>query len=212
MKPDFRLYLITGGKPAAFGALEGAVEQALRGGVKAVQLREKEMPAGELLGLARRLRELTGSYHARLFINERVDVALACGADGVHLGAAGLPPEAAKLCAAMTGKDLMIGVSTHSLSEAEAAQRAGAGFITFGPVFDTPSKRAYGPPLGVSELKIAVRAVDIPVFAIGGIKPGNLKDVMAAGAYGAALISGILGAEDIEGQAGLFMRALQQYN
>ena len=212
MRPDFRLYLITGGKSVLSGELEDAVERALRGGVKAVQLREKEMPAKELLGLARRLRRLTSGHRARLFINGRVDVALACGADGVHLGTAGLPPEAAKFCAAMAEKDLMIGVSTHSLAEAEAAQRAGAGFITFGPVFDTPSKRAYGPPLGVQALKLAVRAVGIPVFAIGGIKPGNLKDVMAAGASGVALISGVLGAEDIEKEAGHFMRALGEYN
>ena len=210
MKPDFRLYLITGGKSASSGELEEAVEKALKGGVKAVQLREKEMPAGELFRLARRLRELTERHGARLFINDRVDVAVACGADGVHLGAAGLPPEAAEKAFSFCAKEktLMIGVSTHSLAEAEAAKRAGAGFITFGPVFDTSSKRAYGPPLGVEKLRLAVRAVDIPVFAIGGIKPGNLKDVISAGAFGVALISGILGAEDIESRAGLFMRTL----
>ncbi|MDA8387214.1 MAG: thiamine phosphate synthase [Nitrospiraceae bacterium] len=214
-KPDFRLYLITGGKSASSGELEDALAKALQGGVKAVQLREKQMPAGELLILARRLRELTERHHARLFINDRVDVAVAAGADGVHLGAAGLPPEAAQKAAGgfspadKRAKDLMIGVSTHSLEDADQARRAGAGFITFGPVFDTPSKRAYGPPLGISKLRQAVRAVDIPVFAIGGIKPGNLKDVISAGAFGVALISGILGADDIEKQAGLFMRALE---
>ncbi|MDA8326592.1 MAG: thiamine phosphate synthase [Nitrospiraceae bacterium] len=211
MKPDFRLYLITGGKPSS-GELLEAVGLALEGGVGAVQLRMKDLPARELLKLALRLRELTERYRARLFINDRLDIAIASGADGVHLGVNGIPPEAARKAAMMSsqgGQELMIGVSTHSLKEAESAQKSGADFITFGPVFDTPSKRIFGPPLGVSRLAEVVRAVDIPVLAIGGIKLGNIKEVISAGASGAALISGILGAEDIKTEAGLFMRALE---
>ncbi|MDA8087957.1 MAG: thiamine phosphate synthase [Nitrospiraceae bacterium] len=206
MKPDFRLYLITGG-PAS-GLLE-AVGLALEGGVRAVQLREKDLPVRELLDLALRLRELTWRHRARLFINGRVDVAIAARADGVHLGAAGMPPEAARGAMVRAGKELMIGVSTHSLKEADAAQRAGADFITFGPVFDTPSKRPYGPPLGPARLAEAVMAVNVPVFAIGGIKYSGLKEVISTGVSGVALISGILGADDIKKEAGLFMRELE---
>lgn len=211
MKPDFRLYLITGGKPALSGELEYAVEEALAGGVKAVQLREKDLPVRDLLKLARRFRELTRRHSAMLFINDRVDVAIAAGADGVHLGVNSMPPATAREAAkkAGAGKKFMIGVSTHSLNEAQAAQKAGADFITFGPVFDTPSKRQYGAPLGVSRLREAVRAVRIPVFAIGGIKADNVADVISAGAGGVALISGILGAVDIKKEAGRYMKELK---
>ena len=206
MKPDFRLYLITDG--TLVPDIEGAVEKALDGGVRAVQLREKFMPVRDLLELAFRLRELTKSRSARLFINDRVDVAIACGADGVHLGGQGMPPEAVRNNI-KGGEGLMIGVSAHSMQQAAAAQKGGADFITFGPVFETPSKKAYGAPLGLQKLAEAASMLDIPVFAIGGIKTGNINSVMEAGAYGAALISGIFGADDIKGETYKYMRALE---
>ncbi len=200
-----RLYLITDRQLVP--DIVDAVGKTLEGGVRAVQLREKDMPVRELLNLARLLRESTKKYAAKLFINDRVDVALACRADGVHLGGQSMPPEAVKKISG--GENLVIGMSAHSLEQAEAAKRSGADFITFGPVFETPSKKAYGAPLGLQKLKAAADALDIPVFAIGGIKTGNLKDVLDAGAYGAALISGILGADDIKGEAYKFMRAIE---
>ena len=220
MKPDFRLYLITDGTLAP--DIEDAVEKALDGGVRAVQLREKAMPVRDLLELAFRLRVLTKSRSARLFINDRVDVALACGADGVHLGGQSIPPEAVRRIQAVgeiqgvrkirgsgKRKRLMVGVSAHSVEQAAAAQRGGADFVTFGPVFETPSKKAYGAPLGLQKLREAASVLDIPVFAIGGIKSGNIKSVTEAGAYGAALISGIFGADDIKGETYKFMRTFE---
>lgn len=205
-RPNFRVYLITDRRSfAGEDAIEGLVEEAVKGGVRAVQLREKDMPVRELLGLSRRMRDLTGKYSALLFINDRVDVALAVGADGVHLGGQGIPVEAVRrIC----GDRLMIGVSTHSPKEARAAEAGGADFITFGPVYETPSKAAYGPPLGVETLREAAGTVGIPVFAIGGIKRHNMGEAVGAGAHGVALISAILGAADVRAEAEAFVKVL----
>ncbi|MDA8169093.1 MAG: thiamine phosphate synthase [Nitrospiraceae bacterium] len=205
MTPGFRLYLITDRRLNS--DLEGAVRAALEGGARCVQLREKDLPVRGLLDMAKRLRSVTAEFGARLFINGRVDVALAVEADGVHLGGNSIPADAArKIC----GERLMIGVSTHSVEEAVAAREAGADFVTFGPVYETPSKMAYGKkPLGLPALSLAAERAGIPVFAIGGVKTGNVREVMDAGAYGAALISAVFGADDIRTEANKFMRTLE---
>ncbi|NOX20882.1 MAG: thiamine phosphate synthase [Nitrospirae bacterium] len=190
---DFRVYLITDRKVCREG-LEEALEQALKAGVKAIQLREKDLPVREFLQLADRVRMLTKQYGARLFINDRVDVALAVEADGVHLGYQSMPVEAVRR---VVGKDMLIGMSTHSLKEALDAQQAKADFVTFGPVFDTPSKRKYGPPQGIEKLAKVVRELEIPVFALGGIKEENIPEVLKTGVYGISMISAILRADDI---------------
>jgi thiamine-phosphate pyrophosphorylase len=203
---DFRLYLITDRK--LFGSSDTmleALEKALQGGVKAVQLREKDLGIRELLALAYSMRALTGRYDAKLFINDRVDIAVAVEADGVHLGRKSIPVYAA--CKASKGR-LMVGVSTHSLQEAQQAEADGADFITLGPVYETPSKMQYGKPIGIHLLNEAVRNCRIPVFAIGGIKIWNIQDVLEQGAAGAALISAILTAEDIQKTTEEFMREL----
>lgn len=181
------------------------IEQALKGGVKAVQLREKDMTTRGLLAMAYRLRELTKKHSARLFINDRVDIAMAAEADGVHLGGAGIPAGAARKVA---GERMLIGRSTHGIDEAVEAEKAGADFITFGPVFETPSKRQYGKPLGLDMLQKAAGSVSLPVFAIGGIKQESIRDIMAAGAYGIALISGILASDDIQSSTESYVRTL----
>jgi thiamine-phosphate pyrophosphorylase len=194
---DFTLYLITDRTlVGAHHSLFSAVEDALKAGVKAVQLREKDVSIRELLGMAYRIRELTGKYRARLFINERVDIALCVEADGVHLGQSGIPVSAVRN---MVKEGFMIGASTHSMEEATTAEREGADFITFGPLFETPAKRKYGAPLGIDALRAARERVSIPLFGIGGIKPGKVREVMQSGAFGVALISGILGEADIKG-------------
>ncbi len=202
---DFSLYLITDRKIVPDGNIIGAIEEALIGGVRAVQLREKDLKIRELLDMAYRLRELTERYSARLFINDRVDVAVAVHADGVHLGRDSIPPYAAK----RVSWDLLVGVSTHSFEEAIEAERGGADFITFGPVFPTPSKLLFGEPLGLNKLSEVCSLVSLPVFAIGGIKPEHLKDVFSNGAKGVAVISAILGREDIKSAAEKFMRCLK---
>ncbi len=188
---DFRIYLITDRHQARGGDLLKTLIEALDAGIGAVQLREKDLGGRELLELAVKIKRLTERYRARLFINDRADVALASGADGIHLGEASIPVETAKkIC-----KGMLVGCSTHSLEGAKRAEKGGADFITFGPVFETPSKAQYGPSLGIEKLHEVVSAVNIPVFAIGGIKAENLAGVMTEGGpYGVALISGIIAA------------------
>jgi len=205
---DFRLYLITDRKIAA-KPLPEAVRLALQGGVRAVQLREKDLPVRELLALAQELRAITREFGAKLFINDRVDVAVAVGADGVHLGHQSMPPEAVRKAA---GKGLLIGVSTHSLEEARAAEAGGADFITFGPIFQTPSKSEYGVPVGIDALKALKNEVKIPIFALGGIKSGNFEQIIMSGASGMAMISAILAAPDIKEAAAIFVQAATVLN
>ncbi len=202
----FKLYLITDRKLFAdSGEMFAAVEEALKAGVKAVQLREKDLATRELLDMAYRMRELTARYNARLFINDRADIAMCVNADGVHLGQSSMPVYAARK---VVGDKFMIGVSTHNLDEALTAEREGADFITFGPIYRTPSKLKYGRPVGIESLKIVAEKVSIPVFGIGGIKPDNVKEVVNAGAHGAALISGILGEHDVRKAAGNYLKIL----
>ena len=194
MLVDFRLYLITDRKVAT-KPLPEAVRLALEGGVRAVQLREKDMPVRELLALALELRSITREYGAKLFINDRVDVAVSVDADGVHLGHLSMPPEGARK---VVGKDMLIGVSTHNLDEAKAAEVGGADFITFGPIFDTPSNVKKGAPVGIYAIKSIKSGIHIPIFALGGIKSGLAGQIMASGAYGISMISAIFGAYDIK--------------
>ncbi|MEK6580763.1 MAG: thiamine phosphate synthase [Nitrospirota bacterium] len=182
-----------------------AVEEALKGGVKAIQLREKDLEIRELLQMAYKMREITKKYKAKLFINDRVDVALAVKADGVHLGQSSMPPSAVRKIA---GNKLIIGASTHGIKEALEAEKSGADFITLGPVYKTPSKLKYGRPIGSDTLRNVKSKISIPVFAIGGIKEDKVKDVRSAGVDGIALISGILGAKSIKGKAEYFLKLL----
>lgn len=202
-KVDFKLYLITDRKllvtsskfPILSSQLLKAVRQALIGGVKAVQLREKDLATRELLKLAYSMRDLTAKYSAKLFINDRLDIALAVRADGVHLTQNSIPAYAVRK---VVKNKLMIGVSTHSLKEAKEAEQAGADFITFGPLYKTPSKLKYGVPLGLNRLKNVCREMNMPVFALGGVKSEKIGAVKKSGAYGAAMISEILCADDIK--------------
>lgn len=193
MAVDFRLYLVTDRLRATGGDLLAAVGQALAGGVRAVQLREKDLPGGQLYGLALAMRELTARHGARLLINDRLDVALAAGADGVHLGVASIPPAEARR---LLGRGAMIGCSTHDLREVAEAAAGGADFVTFGPVYATPSKAAYGPPVGIEALRGACKASRIPVFALGGVGPAAVRELLAAGAWGVGAIGAILSAPD----------------
>lgn len=193
---DFTLYLITDRHQVAPGHnLLSAVEAALKGGVKAVQLREKDLALDELRPLARDLRELTNHYRAKLLINHHVDLAGEIDADGVHLGGQSQPTGHVRQ---IMGPDKLIGVSTHSRDEILLAARQGADFVTFGPVFATPSKINYGSPQGLHALTEACQMSPLPVFALGGIKPEHSDDILAAGASGIALISAIMASSDPE--------------
>ncbi len=198
MKVDFKLYLITNRKQTEKSNIVKAVRKALDGGIRAVQLREKDLDTRELLKLAYKMRELTGKYDSKLFINDRFDIALAVGADGVHLTQASMPVDAVRKT---VKKKLMIGVSTHSLKEAKEAEKGGADFITFGPVYRTLSKIKYGAPVGIDALKKISSKIKIPVFALGGVKTGRIAVLKKAGAFGVSMISEILMADDIKRKA-----------
>jgi len=205
---DFSLYLITDLNVLPPGrSLPEAVREALIGGVKCVQLREKELAPKTLFPLAMELRNLTREYGAKLFINDRADLALACDADGVHLTTNSLPTTVVR---EILGPDKLIGVSTHSPEEISRAQEEGADFVTFGPIFFTASKAAYGPPVGLQKLREACSRTGLPVFALGGIKLGLVDDVMASGASGVALISAILGFDDARGKSRQFIEQLSK--
>lgn len=204
MPVDFKLYLITDRKQTKM-PLPEAVRLALKGGVPAVQLREKDLPVRELLALAQELRGITREFGAKLFVNDHVDVAVAVEADGVHLGRQSMPVDAVRK---IVGSKMLIGASTHSVQETKEAAAGGADFVTYGPVFETPSKMQYGKPLGKSTIREAKYPISIPLFAVGGIKSGNILQVIAAGADGVALISSILAAEDITAAARKFMQAI----
>lgn len=200
---DFRVYLITDRREAVGRPLVEVVKRAVQAGIRGVQLREKDLSGRELYSLAQELRNVTAESGARLLINDRADIAAAVGADGVHLTHESISPKHARRLLGPAG---LIGQSTHSTEEARKAEEEGADFVTFGPIFATPSKLKYGPPLGTEALASVREKVRIPIFAIGGIKTHNIKDVLNAGAYGVALISAVMGAEDVEGAVSSLLR------
>jgi len=191
-KINFSLYMITDRKLTA--SLITAVKEALKGGVKAVQLREKDMDTRNLLKLAYKMRKLTAEYKAQLFINDRFDIALGVNADGVHLTQSSIPAEAVRRA---VKKKLLIGVSTHSMKEALDAEKGGADFITMGPVYRSLSKVKYGAPIGLDALEKICGKINIPVFALGGVKSNRIGKVMKTGAHGVAMISEIMRAGNI---------------
>ncbi len=194
MPVDFDLYLITDRTQVQTGfSLVEIVAAAFEGGVRAVQLREKALTAAELLPIALALRDVSNRYGAKLFINDRIDVALAVNADGVHLGGHSLPTAAVRK---ILGPEFLVGVSTHSITEIHDATEQGADFVTFGPVYATPSKSGYGPPRGVAALSEACRQASLPVFALGGVTPEKADKVRRAGASGIAVISAVFAAAD----------------
>ncbi len=184
-----RSALAPGSAAGARDALLGVIRRAFAAGVHRVQIREKDLPTLELLELAREA-VAARAKSARLLLHDRLDVALAAGADGVHLGEQSLPVAALARWRnqGRAPADFLAGVSCHSLAAALEAERDGADYIFFGPVFATPSKAAWGPPQGVARLKEVCRRVRIPVLAIGGVALENAGECLAAGASGLAAI------------------------
>jgi len=187
----FALYLITD-RPLSARPLSELLEECLAAGLRAVQLRDKALPVRDLLGQAIVLREATRRRAARLLINDRADVALAADADGVQRTHVSLPVAALRR---ILPAGRLIGASVHSIDEARSAATEGADFLVFGPVYDTPSKRAFGPPQGIPALQRVVEAVTVPVLAVGGVTPARVAEVMGAGAAGVAVIAAIVAAE-----------------
>ncbi len=176
------------------GELPALIRRVVAAGIHWVQIREKDLPARELLGLVREAVAAAQGSATRILVNDRLDVALAAGAAGVHLGGQSLPVaevvawrRAAESKTRVPG-GFLIGASSHSQEAAREAERAGADYVFFGPVFATPSKAAFGPPQGVLKLTEVCRSLSIPVVAIGGIRTENFGECLVAGAAGIAAI------------------------
>lgn len=194
IKPDFRYYLITDRTACAPRSLPKVLEEACRAGIRAVQLREKDLPDQSLFKLATEVREITTRYQTRLFINGRPDIAEAVDADGVHCRENGISPSDVR----EHWPDLSIGASVHSEEAAKRMEEEGADFLLFGPIFFTPSKAKYGDPQGVSELQSIVKTVQLPLFAVGGISVDRVRLCLQTGAYGVAGISSIMATESVQ--------------
>jgi thiamine-phosphate pyrophosphorylase len=208
LAPAPRLYIVTDRRLTGGRPLVDVVAAALRGtagcppGTVAVQLREKDLPPAALVPLARALRAVTAAAGASLYVNDRADVAVAVGADGVHLSGASLSPSDA----ARAAPGLALAVSAHGAGDVTAAVAADApvAFALFGPVNDTPSKRRYGAPVGVAALAEAAARRQLPLLAIGGITAGDVPAMRRAGAHGVACIRALMAAADPEQSARAF--------
>lgn len=197
------LYLIVDSASCVQRTLENAVEEALEAGIRLVQLREKQMQPDQLRRQAEKLAKLTAAYDARLAINAHPDIAVEVGAGGVHLPASGPSPESVRR---QFGRKLFIGCSAHTPEELERAAECG-DFATYSPVYPTPSKPDAETFLGIEGLGAAASSTDLPLFALGGITPERAPLCRAAGAAGVAMMSGILGAEDIASRVGSYLKA-----
>jgi thiamine-phosphate pyrophosphorylase len=194
----YDLYVITDREIARGLSHAEIARRVICGGADVVQLREKGMPCRDLLATAREIREITREAGVLFIVNDRIDIAIVAGADGVHLGQDDLPVREARRIAPA---GFIIGVSVGCVAEAVAAESAGAGYVALSPIFPTTSKDDAGPGHGIQVLRGICNAVSIPVIAIGGITHQNVSEVVAAGADGVAVISAVVGREDITGAA-----------
>lgn len=192
-QPDYSIYLVTDDGCLQGRALLDCVREALEGGVTLVQYRAKTASSAEMYAEALQLKALCDSFNVPLIINDRLDIAMAVGAAGVHLGQDDLPCAAARK---ILGEDYIIGVSAHNPAEAKAALQSGADYLGCGAVFGTATK-ADVQKLGTEGLAAICKAKGLPVVGIGGVTADNYREVRAAGADGAAIVSGILAQPDI---------------
>ena len=205
LRKALRLYLCTDRVLALGRPLPEALETAIAGGVTMVQLREKDATSREFYDIALTVRELTRRHNIPLVINDRLDIALAVDADGLHIGQSDLPLETVRRIA---GQRLFVGVSAGNLQEALQAEAVGADYLGVGAVFPTGSKADAGQAIGPEGLRAICGAVHIPVVGIGGINPSNAAAVMQSGAAGIAVISAILSQQDIRAAAENLMRSI----
>jgi thiamine-phosphate pyrophosphorylase len=192
--PDFKIYLITDRNRCKNENLLPAVHEALKGGIRCIQLREKDMSTTDLLKLAIDLRVLTRKYSAYLIINDRIDICLSVDADGIHLPETGLPISVARK---LIGNEKLIGISLHSFEDIKNKSNLDFDFFTLSPIFETTSKPGFKNTLGSKIIYEAKRLTNKPLFALGGINDSNIDEVIENGADGIALISGILSKENI---------------
>jgi thiamine-phosphate pyrophosphorylase len=209
---DFRFYLITDRKQCAPRSLQSVVRAACDAGVKAVQLREKDLKPKEMEEYVARLLEITKGRKSRLLLNRKDSIdeaedaflAASLGADGFHFAEGLTFPHELRA----RFPKLLVGMSTHSVAAAVTAAAEGASFITFGPVFETPSKKIYGDPKGIDSLAKVTSSVTVPVFAIGGVTPENAGDCIAAGAHGVAAVGAVMTTDNVTDVVGRFKSAI----
>jgi thiamine-phosphate pyrophosphorylase len=196
---DARLYFV-----ADRGAMERTLDRALAGGVDLFQLRDKDAGDDELLAAAELARERCRAAGALFLLNDRPDLAAACGADGVHVGQDDVPVARAR---ELVGDDAIVGLSTHSVQQAQAGCRSGADYIAVGPVHATPTKEGR-PAIGVEPIRYAATHVDIPWFAIGGIDPATIGEVVSAGARRVVVVRALAEADDPQAVARVLRASL----
>lgn len=192
---DYSLYLVTDRSLSRGRSTLEIVRAAVRGGVTCVQLREKTCSTREFIAEALRIKSFLDSSSVALIINDRVDVALAVAADGVHLGQSDMPLAAAR---SIVGDSMVIGISVESRRDAVEAESGGADYLGVSPIFATPTKTDTAAPLGLAGLQAIRRVVKIPLVGIGGLNRGNAAEVVRSGADGVAVVSAIVAAEDPE--------------
>lgn len=206
-QPDYSIYLVTDDGCLQGRALIDCVREALEGGVTLVQYRAKTASSAEMYAEALQLKALCDSFNVPLIINDRLDIAMAVGAAGVHLGQDDLPCAAARK---LLGEDYIIGVSAHNPAEAKAALQSGADYLGCGAVFGTATK-ADVQKLGTDGLAAICKAKGLPVVGIGGVTADNYREVRAAGADGAAIVSGILAQPDIRATVEAIAKVSQEF-
>ncbi|MBI3942178.1 MAG: thiamine phosphate synthase [Chloroflexi bacterium] len=192
---DWSVYVITDAALSRGRSHLEVIEAAIRGGATVVQYREKSVSTRQMIKEGEALQELCRAHGIPLFINDRVDIALAMKADGVHVGQEDMP---AAIVRWLVGPEVLIGVSAETVELARQAVAEGADYLGVGSVFATSTKADAGVPIGLDRLAAIVKAVPLPVVAIGGINAGNAAEVIRAGAAGAAVVSAVVAAEDVE--------------
>jgi thiamine-phosphate pyrophosphorylase len=200
---DWSVCLVTDRPTAGRRDLLDIVRAAVAGGATLVQLREKEASTREMLDLGRAMLDITRAANVPLIVNDRIDVALALDADGVHVGQDDMPADVARR---LIGPDRILGVSAETVEQAQAAEDSGADYLGVGTVFATPSKADAGAPIGLDGMRAIAQVSSVPLLAIGGITADNAADIRKAGAHGVAVISAIISAPDPQDAA----RALYQ--
>jgi thiamine-phosphate pyrophosphorylase len=201
------LYAILDPEQTGSRAPDRVLEDLLSGGARWLQLRVKALSSADFFALARRVRARTRESGCTLIVNDRVDIALACDADGVHLGQDDLPLAVGRN---LVGKNKIVGVSTHDLDQARQAEAGGADYVGFGPMFATSTKDTGYAARGIDGLREIRAAIKLPIVAIGGITEANVEQVWRAGADSAAIISDILRADDIPGKIARVLRRQAQ--
>ena len=195
MPVNYTLYLVTDREILKGRDIFEAVEAAVKGGVTLLQLREKNISTSDFYNLALKMKTITTHYNIPLIINDRLDIALAIDADGLHIGQDDMPIEVARR---LLGKNKLLGYSVSNAKEAIYGEKNGADYLGAGPVYPTGSKSDAGKPIGTYGLKIIRNSVSIPIVGIGGISLSNISQVKTTGIDGISLISAILGNNDIE--------------